>query len=153
MSKEVNKGGKPRKYPNPEGMEAKIEEYFEWMKTETITVVKPSAQGPAVAEVQKPLTVEGLSSYLGICRKVFWEYGKRDGYRNIISAAKEKILAQQLENALVGAGNATVSIFLAKCNHGYIEESKQTITHQGNEEKPVSFNLEGMGKIDVGPPE
>lgn len=59
-------------YSEPKELERVIDEYFDKTPEEKITLT-------------------GLILYLGICKDTFYEYGKREGYKNIINQARLRI--------------------------------------------------------------
>lgn len=68
---------------------------------------------------QRPYTMSGLAYSLGIDRVTLINYGKKDLFFTLIKEAKDKVQAQLEENALMGKGNATFTIFNLKNNYGW----------------------------------
>jgi hypothetical protein len=68
---------------------------------------------------QKPYTMSGLAYSLGIDRVTLINYGKNDLFFTLIKEAKDRVQAQLEENALMGKGNATFTIFNLKNNYGW----------------------------------
>lgn len=68
---------------------------------------------------QKPYTMSGLAESLDIDRITLINYGKRDSFFTLIKKAKQKVERQLEENALIGKGNATFTIFNLKNNYGW----------------------------------
>lgn len=70
-------------------------------------------------EKEKPYTMSGLALSLGIDRVTLINYGKSDLFFTLVKEAKDKVQAQLEENALMGKGNATFTIFNLKNNYGW----------------------------------
>ena len=78
-------------------------------------------------EKEKPYTMSGLALSLGIDRATLVRYGDRDSFANLIKEAKQKIEAQLEENALLGKGNSTFTIFNLKNNYGWVDKQEQEV--------------------------
>lgn len=63
--------------------------------------------------------MSGLAESLDIDRITLINYGKRDLFFTLIKKAKQKVERQLEENALIGKGNATFTIFNLKNNYGW----------------------------------
>jgi len=135
MTKEKNKGGRPLKFKNPAELEDKIKEYFdrcdEWkMVTKIQNGVKLSMNTPF------PYTVEGLCVYLDIDRKTLlayqwereWSPNNDTEFLHTVNKAKEKILQNLKERALMWENNAAVSIFNLKNNYGYKDQNQTELS-------------------------
>jgi len=70
-------------------------------------------------EKEKPYTMSGLALSLGIDRVTLIRYGDKDLFATQIKEAKDRVQAQLEENALMGKGNATFTIFNLKNNYGW----------------------------------
>ena len=66
-----------------------------------------------------PYTISGLAESLDIDRDTLVNYRKRESYSALIKKAKQKVERQLEENALLGKGNATFTIFNLKNNYGW----------------------------------
>ena len=64
--------GRPLKYPDPKTFEDKIDEYFKETPKEEITIT-------------------GLCLALRINKDTFYEYGKKEGYKEIVDLARLKV--------------------------------------------------------------
>lgn len=90
------------KYKNKETLKKGIDKYFQ-----------------ECDKKQRPYTMSGLAYSLGIDRVTLINYGKKDLFFTLIKEAKDKVQAQLEENALMGKGNATFTIFNLKNNYGW----------------------------------
>lgn len=95
------KVGRPRAY-TPEALEAKFEEYVEWVKANPRYSNKVSARGIIPVPTQHPLTLVGFCQFAGISRQNFYEYESREEFSDILTCVREAIEADQLEGALCG---------------------------------------------------
>ena len=117
---------RPRKYNTSEEIEEAIEAYF---------------AGLSEKETPKPPTMAGLAYALGFdSRQSLYDYEKDSRFTYAIKRAKLAIEVWYEERM---NGNApTGAIFWLKNHAGYTD--KQEIS--GNEEKPVSLNIEYVSK-------
>ena len=87
----ARKVGRPRAY-TPEALEAKFEEYVEWVKANPVYINKVSAGEIIPVPTQRPLTLVGFCQFAKISRQNFYEYESREEFSE----------ADQLEGALCG---------------------------------------------------
>ena len=101
------------KYKTQEALQKGIDEYFK-----------------KCDETQRPYTMSGLALSLGIDRVTLIRYGDRDLFATQIKEAKDRVQAQLEENALIGKGNATFTIFNLKNNYGWRDNVEVTNKHE-----------------------
>lgn len=94
-----DKGGRPKLYSSVEDMEKDIKKYFE-----------------ECDKKEKPYTVSGLAYALNMSRQSLINYEKNEMFFDTIKKAKLKVEQQLEENALLGKGNSTFTIFNLKNN-------------------------------------
>lgn len=99
MVEEKNKGGRPKKYSKAEELQNSIDKYFK-----------------DCDKKEKPYTMSGLAYALNIDRKTLINYSKEGEFFHTIKKAKQKVEQQLEENALIGKGNSTFTIFNLKNN-------------------------------------
>lgn len=68
---------------------------------------------------EKPYTMSGLAYALDIDRTTLVNYGEDELFSTLIKKAKNRVQAQLEENALIGKGNSTFTIFNLKNNYGW----------------------------------
>ncbi len=118
------------KYKNEKELEKGIEAYFR-----------------ECDEKEKPYTMSGLAYSLDIDRTTLINYGQRDSYSTLIKKAKARIQAQLEENALIGKGNPTFTIFNLKNNYGWKDKTEMEIRKDPIEDlTPLSELLKGDNK-------
>ncbi len=115
-------GGRPLLFTTPEELAAVINDYFQ--KTE-----------------QEDYTITGLCLSMGTSKQVFCDYGKRDGFKDIVSHAR-LIVENSYEISLRRYGR-TGDIFALK-NFGWAD--KQVIDEQNKEIEFQSEYLKEMRK-------
>lgn len=104
---------RPRSFDNADELYEKGKEYIETWE-----------------EANRPLTMAGLTLYLGITRATWHEYstGKQDksdaNFSNACELLKTYIEMQKFEKALKGEYVAPVAMFDLKFNHGYVDNSE-----------------------------
>lgn len=98
MGEDKNKGGRPKKYSKEE-LQRAIDNYFK-----------------DCDKKEKPYTMSGLAYALNIDRKTLLNYSKDEEFFPTIKKAKQKVEQQLEENALIGKGNSTFTIFNLKNN-------------------------------------
>ena len=99
MLEEKNKGGRPKKYSKAEELQNSIDKYFK-----------------DCDKKEKPYTMSGLAYALDMDRKTLLNYSKDEEFFPTIKKAKQKVEQQLEENALIGKGNSTFTIFNLKNN-------------------------------------
>ena len=99
MVEDKNKGGRPKKYSKAEELQKVIDNYFK-----------------ECDKKEKPYTMSGLACALNIDRKTLINYSKEEEFFHTIKKAKQKVEQQLEENALIGKGNSTFTIFNLKNN-------------------------------------
>ncbi|WP_426694030.1 terminase small subunit [Alistipes shahii] len=95
------KVGRPRAY-TPEALEAKFEEYANWVKANPVYINKVSAGEIIPVSTQRPLTLVGFCRFAKISRQNFYEYESREEFSDILTCVREAIEADQLQGAIVG---------------------------------------------------
>ena len=93
------KVGRPRAY-TPEALEAKFEEYVEWVKANPRYSNKASAGEIIAVPTQRPLTLVGFCQFAKISKDTFHRY--EDEFCDLLTHVRVAIEADQLEGALCG---------------------------------------------------
>lgn len=105
--------GRPAKYETPEELQQKVDEYFEFVKSEN-----------------EPTTITGLVLFLGFAdRQSLYDYGEREGFSCIIKTARTRV-EHGYERCLF-ADKPTGAIFALK-NMGWKDKTEQEITMDAN---------------------
>ena len=91
--------GRPRAY-TPEALEAKFEEYVEWVKANPVYINKVSAGEIIAVPTQRPLTLVGFCQFAKISKDTFRRY--EDEFCDLLTHVRVAIEADQLEGALCG---------------------------------------------------
>ena len=112
--------GRPKLYTSAEEMQEVVDAYF-------------------ADEDREVFTVESLCLALGMDRDTLLNYGKDDDFIGIVKDAKTRIHASQIEGAMTGKYNPTLSIFLLKNNAGYSD--KQEITQETTAHTTVKVEI------------
>lgn len=138
--------GRPPVFATPEEMQAKIEEYFEYVKGDFREVEKKVMDEDhdectiKVREcIREPenVTITGLALYLGFeSRQSFYDNEKRNGFSYIIKRARMRV-ENGYENRLIDSKNPTGSIFALK-NMGWTD--KQEIDQRTELSGTVGFS-------------
>jgi hypothetical protein len=130
-------------YESPEVMRDKIEEWFTYMETSTIDVFARQLNKhgePVPMSVRRPYTVEGLARYLGLTRTSLNNYQKREEYKDYIEAAKERIIQDTLERAMVGSlDSPTVRLWIVN-NSSY--KNEKSVDHTSAGEKITAITIQ-----------
>lgn len=101
MNTPNKKVGRPRAY-TPEALEAKFEEYVEWVKANPVYINKVSAGEIIAVPTQRPLTLVGFCHFARISRQNFYEYESREEFSDLLTHVRETIESDQLGGAMVG---------------------------------------------------
>ena len=123
------------KFQTPEEMAVLIDDYFAQCDATVLKVphkqLSRSTDAPVFIEVTRPYTVDGLCHHLGTQRTTLLDYQKREGYKELVDAAKMKISMHQIEMSLVGAYDQRVLSLMLINNHEYVNESRVDVTSRG----------------------
>lgn len=96
---------------------------------------------------ERPYTMSGLAESLDIDRTTLIRYGDRDLFATLIKKAKQKVERQLEENALMGKGNATFTIFNLKNNYGWQDRTEVEVKRDPIEDlTPLAELLKGEKK-------
>ncbi|EPD4352612.1 terminase small subunit [Campylobacter coli] len=98
-----------------EELVSKIESYF----NERV-VLKETKESVIFA----PKTKVGLAVYLGISMQTLNEWEKDKDFGEIVSQAKQKCEMDILNHSLIGTYTPSVSMFLLKNQHGYVDKQE-----------------------------
>ncbi|EAJ4566319.1 hypothetical protein DAT46_08170 [Campylobacter jejuni] len=98
-----------------EELVSKIESYF----NERV-VLKETKESIIFA----PKTKVGLAVYLGITIQTLGEWEKDKDFGEIVSQAKQKCEMDILNHSLIGTYTPSVSMFLLKNQHGYVDKQE-----------------------------
>ena len=94
--------GRPKLYTKVEDMERDIDAYFK-----------------DCDKRKRPYTMSGLAHALDMSRQSLINYSNNENFFDTIKKAREKVEQQLEENALMGKGNSTFTIFNLKNNFGW----------------------------------
>jgi len=111
-------GGRPPLFATPQELQDKITSYFQNRKDE-----------------EKPNTIQGLASALGMCRDTLNEYSKKGEFSAIVKQARDYII-DNVETMLFTGQPAAGPIFWLKNNAGYAD--RQEIAHTGADGQPLT---------------
>lgn len=109
-----NEGGAPLKFPTPQDLENSCNDYFTWADDNPWyknDVVRGGemAGTPLQIPTQRPYTLIGLCQHIGITKNCWKYYQERTEFFNLCTRVRDKINNQQVEGALVGAFNASLT--------------------------------------------
>lgn len=128
-------GGRPPLFETPEEFNAKVDEYFDWIRGEKETMCDSDDDGnPRDREVYtrwpEPPTITGLCLFLGFeSRQSFYDYEKRDGFSYAVKRAKLRI-ELEYEKCVQSSKNPAGPIFVLK-NLGWSD--KQEHDHRSSD--------------------
>ncbi|HFS5121451.1 TPA: terminase small subunit [Campylobacter jejuni] len=71
-----------------------------------------------------PKTKVGLAVYLGITMQTLGEWEKDKDFGEIVSQAKQKCEMDIVNHSLIGTYTPSVSMFLLKNQHGYVDKQE-----------------------------
>lgn len=120
MPEQKRRIGRPRLYDNPEDLERAINEYLE-------TTEEP--------------TMSGLQVHVGMSKQSWSDYGARDGFSDLIQAARLAI-ESVVEHRVLYASNTSGPIFWMRVHGGYVD--KHEIHGPGGGAIPVYLTQDEM---------
>ncbi|MBZ7942833.1 terminase small subunit [Campylobacter molothri] len=94
---------------------SKIDEYFNEKK-----VLKETKESIIFA----PKTKVGLAVYLGISMQTLSDWEKDKDFGEIVANAKQRCEMDILNHSLIGTYTPSVSMFLLKNQHGYVDKQE-----------------------------
>lgn len=101
--------GRPKIYTDPLELEKDAQDYFKWAKDNPIIQqVSHVKNGVQDVKITRPLTLEGLSVFLGFTRATFWNYKNKEAFFDICTRIEEQINQQNLEMGMAGVYNASL---------------------------------------------
>ena len=134
MDEIKNKGGRPKMYSDVDEMQNDIDKYFK-----------------NCDKKEKPYTMSGLAYALDMSRQSLINYSKDEKFFDTIKKAKQKVEQQLEENALMGKGNSTFTIFNLKNNFEWkdnVEVKTNAIEDLTTLADMLGFNNSGDTKED-----
>lgn len=136
MTEDVNIGGRPPKFDNPEALQAKVDDYFIWVLGEKETVKNDKQEDTEVYK-RSPCytTITGLAIFLGFeSRQSIYDYEKDGTFSYIIKNARLRV-EEQYEQRLHGT-TPTGAIFALK-NMGWKDKVETGFTdNEGKDVQP-----------------
>lgn len=104
--------GRKPVFADPEQLRDACAEYFEWVEENPLWEDKlVTFQGAATHEPvakMRAMTIGGLCIFLDIDRTTWLEYGKKEGFSNVIREVDEVIRTQKFEGASADLLNANI---------------------------------------------
>lgn len=108
-SKPTRKVGRPRAY-TPEALEAKFEEYVEWVKANPRYSNKVLADGSVIpVPYERPLTLSSFAVFAGIVPETFRNFEEQEEYFGVCARVRARIESDQLEGAMCEQYNPTIA--------------------------------------------
>lgn len=113
--------GRPPLFETPEQMQEIIDEYFDWSDNRMISVYNKDLGDNIMISNPAPYTMSGLARRLGMDRRSFLNYSKKDEFFPTINAARQRI-EEDVELRLMEGKNQAGAIFNLKNNFGYVDK-------------------------------
>ena len=108
-NKSTRKVGRPRAY-TPEALEAKFEEYVEWVKANPRYSNRVLADGSIIpVPIERPLTLSGFAVFAGIVPETFRNFEEQEEYFGVCARVRARIESDQLEGAMCEQYNPTIA--------------------------------------------
>lgn len=110
---EVARGpGQPPKFSTPQEMWDRAVEYFKWCGQHQIVEERTGFyQGEATSAFvghKRPMTIAGLTIFLGITRQTWLNYKQRDEFFDVTSMIESTMFEQKFSGAATGQFNANI---------------------------------------------
>ena len=122
--KKKSNAGRPLKFKSPEEMQLAIDKYIDECENNTREVYSRKLQEITTLSAPIPLTIEGLVCVLGIDRKTLLNYQNKDEFFHTVKEIKDRVLKNQVEMAMCGEADKTMTIFLLKNNQSYADKTE-----------------------------
>lgn len=129
---EKHPGGRPLKFGSPEELQARIDQYFANCEGHLLTIKEADGRevpvldkhGKPVIVGEKPPTVSGLASALGLTRRGFLNYRYRPAFAYVVDRARLRI-EMYTEERLFDRGGYTGAQFLLLTCFGWGEPAAE----------------------------
>lgn len=106
------KHGRDLIFKDPESLWNACVEYFEWVEENPLYEAQAFAyQGCVTQEPvakMRAMTIAGIARYLHINQDTWYEYGKREGFSEVVTRAEEVIRDQKFAGAAAGLLNPNI---------------------------------------------
>lgn len=112
----IKKTGRPPKFSSPEELQGLFESW-------KLTFNEKTDEIP---------DVEGFCDYVDAYRDIISEYEKKESFSDTIKRIKNWIYYKKKQLAMQNKMNATIFIFDAKNNAGYVDRTEQDLNHSGD---------------------
>ncbi|MBF7047932.1 hypothetical protein IY804_07600 [Campylobacter volucris] len=74
--------------------------------------------------IYAPKTIESLAVFLGVTTKTLSIWEKDAEFGEIIQIAKQRCASSIIDHSLIGTYTPSISMFLLKNNHGYVDKQE-----------------------------
>lgn len=148
-TKRKKPAGRPPKYPTPEKLQAKIDEYFEYCEQGRDTTLTDKKGVPILDKDKKiqtykkriPPTIEGLVRFLGFYgRSSLWNYKqKNSNFNNVITDAKIRVMEDTATRALTHEYDSKIASLVMVTHAGYTNKQSHEIT--GKDGGPIKSSI------------
>jgi len=141
----IGSPGTEKRWKTPEELQKDIDAYFKETDNNPYLIHEFAGKDAESVrrEVPRPYTIEGLCCVLDCDRQTILNYEKRKGYEPyfaIIIHARKKIHRSQMEAALAGVSNASITKMILTNNMKYTDKS-QVDVGPTDELKEIAFKL------------
>jgi DNA-packaging protein gp3 len=139
-------GGVDKIFDSPGELQTFIQGYFDWCDNNPLytwhSQLDKSTGSPVKIANQRPYTLEGLATHLGITSRTLRNYKNREGYEEffpVIMWAKQVITNQRIECATIGAFKEQFTKFLLINNSDeYVDKVEQKVTNTNYNSEPLT---------------
>jgi hypothetical protein len=104
--------GRKKLWEDPEQLWDACTQYFTWVEDNPLWEIKPFNNQGEIVEApiakMRAMTIGGLCIYLGMARRSWDEYRKREDFLPVIEMAEEAIRDQKFSGASAGLLNANI---------------------------------------------
>jgi hypothetical protein len=105
--------GRPKKFSSPEALWEKCVGYFDWVNNNPFIEHKATqfqgAQVDMYNELQRPMTKEGLTIFVGITHETWLQYGKtKHEFSEVVKQVNEIIYDNKFSGATAGFFNSNI---------------------------------------------
>lgn len=144
LGSELN--GRDKLFESPGELKIFIQEYFDWCDANPINVwhsqLDKASNLPVKVPTQRPYTLEGLATHLGISSRTLRNYRLQEGYEDffpIIAWARQVITTQRVENGSIGSfKEGFMKFLLINTTDDYVDKVEQKVTNHNYNSQPLS---------------
>lgn len=133
--------GQPRIFSSPEQLWSLCQDYFEWIEENPLLEAKTFCHKGLLVKDEVPrmraMSIRGLCVHLGMNVDTWYDYKKKDEFKEVVNHVSTLIFNQKFEGAAGGQLNALI----ISRDLGLVEQSKNQMVGGDEDDAPISQDI------------